>query len=150
MVVFSIAAKRLVHTPKREELRISLTLSDCGLQFPSTTQEANLLPQPDVSIVLRPHPDQPASALPVLRVFPQWLHAGAEDVDAVAVPDLGPRQIVEDAVEGTYVGDVLDQRGQQVLVLGVGLGVPHGPPVLERERAQLGDDHLVQGRRATR
>lgn len=75
------------------------TLSYCGLQLPSATQEAYLLPDPDGSIIVMSDSNQPTSSLLVFRIFPEWLDAGTEYMDTVVLSYLQPRHVVEDAIE---------------------------------------------------
>lgn len=88
---------------------IDLTLGDCGLQLPTTAQNANLLPQLYRSPSFGPYPDQPPASLAILLVLPQRLDPRAEDVDAILLPDLVPWHVVEDAIECRDVRDMVDQ-----------------------------------------
>ena len=162
------------HHPRKGGSKYTHTGRNSSLQLAAAAHEADLLPDLDGAAVLAPDLDGPGPAVQVLRVLPQWAHAGAEDVHAVHEAQRLPGEVVVDTVEGADVGHVLGQQRQAVgegcavgIVTGAGAGagggggggggyggygagtvgfvVPDGPDVLEGEGPEFGDDVLVEG-----
>lgn len=115
-----------------------------SLQLSATAKETDLLPHSDGSTIVWTDANEPTSPLLVLLIFPKRFHTGAKDVDAGVLPDLVPRHVVEDAVEGPYIGDIVDEGVQQILAAVIWLGMPHRPKILEWKRPELCEDQLVE------
>ena len=81
------------------------TFRKLTLHHPPKTHHTYLLPRPHSATFVSAQFQHPASPFEVLLVFPEWSHAGAEEMDAVPWPNGLPGEVVEDAVEGCYVGD---------------------------------------------
>ena len=112
---------------------------DGGLQLAADDHDGQLLEQAEAAAVLAPRLHHPAAARPVLHVFPQGLHAGAEHVHSVLEGEGGEGEVVVDAVEGGDVGDGVGEERERVGAGGGGgLLVVEGVDVLEGERAEFG------------
>lgn len=65
-------------------------------------------------------------------------------MDAVVLSDLQPRHVIEDAIELSNIGHVVDERCEEVLLLRVWFRMPYRPVVLEGKWTEFGDKLFVQ------
>jgi len=118
------------------------TLRNDGLQLPPAHHQTQLLPRAQRAPAFLAHLDDPASAVAVLGVLPQWPHARAEEVHAGLEREVVPGEVVVDLVEG---GDVGHGRGEQRRrAARARLGVPEAEDVLEGERPHALEHVLVE------